>query len=91
MDKDVIIIRELAKKIEEISHLQNHQIKISNWEKLNQLKADKPMLYVWEDELPWKEMNVSNELDLKTVNTFYREQEQILRKKLYMWNYLMMK
>jgi len=80
------VLRKLGEDISKISALPIHREKAQLWTFLNDLKSIRPM--VWINEIPWHEMNVSNELTLKTTNPWARELEQKLRRELYQWNHM---
>jgi len=80
------VLRKLGEDISKISALPIHREKAQLWTSLNDLKSIRPM--VWINEIPWHEMNVSNELTLKTTNPWARELEQKLRRELYQWNHM---
>ncbi|MBT9138892.1 MAG: hypothetical protein DDT31_01471 [Syntrophomonadaceae bacterium] len=67
------------------AHHVNEQ-RIVEWRRLNSLKEGRPL--VWIKEIPWHEMDVEGELELKTKNPFLREVEQQLRRTIYQWNHL---
>ena len=84
---DKMIISDLAKEIKDISQKsEQHENKL-HWQKINDLHGTLPTMLVWEDELPWDELEKENELKLHCVSVFGREQEKILRRKLYLWNH----
>ncbi|HET6487579.1 MAG TPA: hypothetical protein VFH83_14225, partial [Spirochaetia bacterium] len=56
------------------------------WRKLNDLESSRPM--VWINEIPWHEMNVEDELTLRTVHPWARELETRLRRTLYQWRHM---
>ena len=84
--EDVTILRKLAGEYMEYASLPRHQETIRNWERLNDLKPVRPML--WHNELPWHEMNVDNELTMLTSTPFARRIEEELRKKIYLWRHM---
>lgn len=84
--KDKEILQKLGKKVAEIAQLPVHQEKVEMWKKLNSLNQVKPM--VWINEIPWNEMNVDDELTLKTENEFCQQLETELRQKIYKWNHM---
>ncbi len=84
--KDKEILRQLAEKKAEIASQPIHKEKIKMWKLLNDLKEVKPM--IWINEIPWNEMDTSDELILKTSNEFTKALETKLRKTLYRWKYL---
>ena len=83
-DKD--ILRELAAQKAEIGALPIQQENARLWTALNDLKSERPM--VWINEICWNEMNVDDELTLRCEGGCAREQEQELRRELYQWNHL---
>ncbi|HUX39941.1 MAG TPA: hypothetical protein VMV83_02145 [Rectinemataceae bacterium] len=56
------------------------------WTRLNDLDQERPL--VWINEIPWHEMNVDDELSLRTRNPWARGFEQELRRTLYQWKHL---
>ena len=84
--KDTEILRRLAGKVAEIASLDVHREKARLWTKLNDLKSERPM--VWINEICWNEMNVDDELTLQTENPWARDQEDQMRKTIYQWKHL---
>jgi hypothetical protein len=84
--KDKDILRQLGEKVAKIAALPVHQEKIKMWKLVNSLKKTKPML--WINEEPWHELNVNDELTLKTSNDFCREVENRLRMIIYSWEHM---
>ncbi len=85
-EKDKSILRELAEKQAEIASQSINKEKAAEWTRLNGLKRGRPL--VWITELPWHEMDVDGELELRTTDEFCREAEQQLRRTMYQWNHL---
>ncbi len=83
-DRD--ILRRLAGEVAEIAALPVHQEKARLWRKLNDLESERPM--VWINEICWHEMNVDDELTLRTEQAWAQEQERELRRMLYQWRHL---
>ncbi len=83
-DKDVL--RELAEQKAAVGALSVQQEKTGLWRALNDLKSERPM--VWINEICWNEMNVDDELTLRCEGSWAREQELTLRRELYQWNHL---
>lgn len=83
-DKDVL--RRLASQLAEIASRGVHQDKARLWQKLNDLQSERPM--VWINEIPWHEMNVDDELTLRTEHPWARDQERELRRTIYQWRHL---
>jgi hypothetical protein len=85
-DADIKILRELAKKYAEIALLPIQDIRKKLWSDLNDLKSTRPL--IWINEICWHEMDVNDELKLKTSSDFCRRIEFELRKNIYQWKYL---
>ncbi|MEN8127282.1 MAG: hypothetical protein ABFR90_05685, partial [Planctomycetota bacterium] len=62
-DKDTEVLRRLAGEVAQIASLPVHKEKAQLWTKLNDLKSERPM--VWINEICWHEMNVDDELTLQ--------------------------
>jgi hypothetical protein len=86
LEKDKIILRELAKQIAEIAALPVQKETIRLWKALNALKPERPMITI--DEIPWCEMNVNDELTLQCEHEFCCKIEQNLRRTLYLWKHM---
>ena len=80
-DKDKKILKDLASKKAEIADSPVHQEKTKMWKALNSLKEVRPL--VWINEIPWHEMNVNDELILKTSTEFTKFLETRLRRTIY--------
>ena len=74
---DTDILRRLAAELAEIAALPVHKEKARLWQKLNDLQSERPM--VWINEICWHEMNVDDELTLRTEHPWAQEQERDLR------------
>ena len=73
------VLRALASEKAAIATRPEHKEKALLWRDLNDLKSGRPM--VWFDEVPWHEMNVDDELIIRTEHPFAQEQEaQLLRR-----------
>lgn len=82
-DRD--ILRGLAGEVAHIAALPVHREKAELWRRLNDLKSVRPM--VWINEVCWNEMNVGDELTLRTQHPWAREQESALRRLIYQWRH----
>jgi len=78
-DKDVL--RGLAEELAKIASLPVHKEKAALWQRLNDLDSVRPM--VWINEICWNEMNVDDELTLRTEHPWAQDQERGLRQTLY--------
>ena len=83
---DIDILRKLAEKKAEIATLPVHKEKANLWTKMNDLKQERPM--VWINEICWNEMNVDDELTCICEHSWARQQELLLRQEIYQWNHL---
>ncbi|MFA6243602.1 MAG: hypothetical protein WC655_21855 [Candidatus Hydrogenedentales bacterium] len=83
-DKDVL--RGLAEEVAQVAALPDHKEKAQLWTRLNDLESRRPM--VWINEICWNEMNVFDELTLKTTHPWAQDQERELRRMLYQWRHL---
>lgn len=84
--KDRDILRGLAEQKADIGALPVQQEKARLWTALNDLKSERPM--VWINEICWNEMDVDGELELQCEGDWAREQECNLRRELYQWKHL---
>jgi hypothetical protein len=80
------ILRELARQIAEIAALPDHAETAKRWAALNDLKSIRPMVRVY--QLPWRELGVDGELELKCVSKWAREIEEDFRRQLYQWKHM---
>lgn len=83
---DTAILRELASELAEVAALPVHAQKARLWQRLNDLRSERPM--VWINEIPWHEMDVDGELTLRTQDPWAQDQERDLRRTLYQWRHL---
>ncbi len=83
---EIEILRNLAEKWAVIAALPVHKEKARQWQKLNDLESERPM--VWINEIPWHEMNYNDELTLRCKNNWARSQEDLMRKTIYQWNHM---
>lgn len=84
--EDINIIRELALQYMEYAVWPIQMETARKWERLNDLEIVRPML--WHNELPWHEINVNDELTIKTSSPFTRRIEVELRRRLYCWRHM---
>jgi hypothetical protein len=85
-DHDVSILRGLAERIAEIAALpvQNHNREL--WRGVNDLEK-KTTILIKHDEVPWTEMNVNGDLDLKCTDRFAQSIESQMRCIIYQWDH----
>jgi hypothetical protein len=84
--QDRSILRELGKQAAEIAALPVQQQTIALWKALNSLKPVRPMVMI--DQVCWNEMNVNDELTLRTEDEFCQTIEADLRRTLYSWKHM---
>jgi len=80
------VLRRLVAELAQIAALPIHREKAELWRRLNDLESARPM--VWINEIPWHEMNVNDELTLRTRHPWALEWETTLRQTLYQWRHL---
>jgi hypothetical protein len=85
-DSDISILRELGKKYAEIGSLPIQSQRKNMWEKLNDLEKVKPL--IWANEICWNEMDVNDELRLRTENEVCQRIETELRRTIYQWEHM---
>lgn len=85
MEKQKQLIRELAKKIEEIASLPVQEETKKLWTANNDLKPVRPMVYL--DQLPWHELSKCEELTLVCEDPFLRKLEWDMKVILYRWKH----
>lgn len=79
-------LRQLGSQIAEIAADPVNEKRAELWRKLNDLDAERPL--VWINEIPWHEMNVDDELTLRTEHPWARELELRLRREIYQWKHI---
>lgn len=84
--RDKAVLRALAGDVAEVAALPVHQEKAALWRRLNDLDSVRPM--VWVNEVCWNEMNIDDELTLRTQHPWAQDQERALRRLLYQWRHL---
>ena len=80
------VLRGLGERIAEIAADPVNAERAELWTKLNDLESKRPM--VWINEIPWHEMNVDDELTLRTEHPWARELEFRLRSTIYQWDHM---
>ena len=84
-ESDRSILRALAERIAEAAALPENKEKKELWRRVNDLKQLRPVALVRRDEVPWHEMDVNEELQLRTSHAFSRSIEGLWRQSLYQW------
>ncbi len=83
---DKAVLRELGAKYAEIAADPVNQVRKKLWKRLNNVERVKPPIFIY--EIPWCEMNVNDELTIRSQDPLCRGLEQNLRMKIYQWNHL---
>jgi len=88
-ENDVTILRRLCEEIACIAALPIQNEKIALWKKLNQLQPVRPLVRILPlyQQTPWHEMNVDDELTLRTTDPWARDLEWSFRMTLYQWKH----
>jgi hypothetical protein len=79
-------LRDLAKKVAEISVLPIQAKTEKAWKGLNSLNPERPMFMI--DQLPWGQLNRDGELNLECEDRLLRGFEWQLRETLYRWAHI---
>ena len=84
--KDKAVLRELGGKYAAIAAHPVNKTRRALWKRLNRIERVKPPIYIY--EIPWGEMNVNDELTIRTQNPLCQGVEQTLRMTIYQWNHM---
>lgn len=84
-EKELAIVRELAKKYMEIAMSEKHVNMRRRFRDSNDLKIVRPPVII--EEIPWHEMNFEGALDCQCQNKELRQMEYFFRKELYRETY----
>ena len=84
-EKDKKILRELGKEIVEIATSPVNEEYKERQRRINDLEMVEPIIYIY--EIPWHEMNVNDELTLRTRHPLCRRFEWRLRRIIYKWRH----
>ncbi|MCL2035444.1 MAG: hypothetical protein FWG94_12065 [Oscillospiraceae bacterium] len=85
MNRDAEILKRLGAQVAQIAVLPVQDDKKKMWRAHNGLQMTRPMVCI--DQLPWHELNVTDELTLLCEDEFLRDIEQGLRRQLYKWKH----
>ncbi len=85
-DAEKDVLKKLAEEIATIAHNPVHAEKAKLWTSLNDLKSERPM--VWINEIPWHEMNVNDELTLQCQDAWATQLETRMRRTIYQWKHM---
>jgi hypothetical protein len=84
--KDREILRELGKQIAKIGAMPINEQRRELYDKISNLEKAKPIIHIY--EVPWHEMDVNDELKLRTKDSFCQSIEMDLRHTLYQWRHM---
>jgi hypothetical protein len=84
-DPDVLVLRELAERYAEIAVLPVQEERRRMWRRLNDLEAERPL--VWLNEVCWNEMDHDGSLRLQCSNEVCQRIETELRRTIYQWEH----
>ena len=85
-DQEIRVLRELGKTYAEIASNPINARRIQEWGRLNDLKPCRPL--IWMNEICWNEMNVDDELTVRTASEVCQRIETNLRRTIYQWNHM---
>ena len=83
--KDISILRELSAHVADIAALPVQEEKRALWRRLNARRPVRPMVLI--DQVCWNEMNIGDELTLRSSDAECRKYEEYLRRTLYQWKH----
>ena len=83
---DRAILRELASELAEIAALPDQARTAQRWQRLNDLHSIRPMVRVY--QLPWRELDVNDELAIGAEGSWAQTVEQEFRCILYQWKHM---
>jgi hypothetical protein len=83
-DRD--ILRDLGKQIAIIASMPINEWRRELYRRINNLERAKPTVYIY--EIPWHEMDVNDELKLRSKDPFCQGIEMEMRRTLYMWKHM---
>jgi hypothetical protein len=84
--RDRTILRELGQQIAEIAALDVQRERRELWRKIENLERAKPAVTIY--QIPWHEMDVQGELQLRCEDRFCQRIEQDMRRTLYCWRHM---
>jgi len=85
LEKDRVILRELAARVAEVAALPVQEEKKRLWKALNGLKPERPMVTI--DQVCWNEMDIDGKLVLRCEDPECRDYEERFRRILFQWEY----
>jgi hypothetical protein len=85
-DREIGVLRELGARYAEIASSPVNGERAREWQRLNDLGDTRPL--IWMNEICWNEMNVEDELTLRTTGEVCQRIETHLRRTIYQWNHM---
>jgi hypothetical protein len=79
-------LKRLAEEVSRIAASPLNAERAELWRRLNDLDPERPL--VWINEIPWHEMDVEGELELRCRNPWARGLETELRRTVYQWKHM---
>jgi hypothetical protein len=80
------VLRELGQRLAEMADHPLNARRKELWKRMNDLRDGKPM--VWVNEVCWNEMEVADELALRTKSPFCQRIEAQMRQTIYQWEHM---
>ncbi|MGO9963599.1 MAG: hypothetical protein ACLPUG_09265, partial [Acidimicrobiales bacterium] len=87
-EADKKVLRGLGERLADVAALAGHAETAASWRAMNGLKHVKPMVWIWTDQVPWHEMDDTDELRLRTTSEWARYHEWEMRRLLYQWEHM---
>jgi len=85
-DQEIRLLRGLGKQYAEIASNPMNARRMQEWGRLNNLEPSRPL--IWMNEICWNEMNVNDELTMRTTGEVCQRIETMLRRTIYQWNHM---
>jgi hypothetical protein len=85
-EQEIGVLRELGARYAEIASSPVNAARAREWQRLNDLDECRPL--IWMNEICWNEMNVEDELTLRTSGEVCQRIETHLRRTIYQWNHM---
>lgn len=87
-DEDLRVLRGLAERVAAVAALPEQRERKELWRRVNGLERPRPAVLIRIDEVPWHEMDVQDELEIRTTNAFSQLHEKEFRQILYQWEHM---
>jgi len=83
---DIDVLRDLGEQVARIATLPINDKRRELYSRINNLEKAKPSIHIY--EIPWHEMDIDDELKLRTRDPFFQGIELDLRRTLYSWKHM---